>query len=154
MCTGIAIATSELPARLAEDVRLKDRLYNREGRAEYQFQWWQSPTLLPVLWNGAMHLLPWGSKDRRSRLPYGGWISREHLGVGILQYAKAEDAVIPANLGHHRGTWYLIVEGIHALVVRTPAGPTVYMVVEPSTNYYRNMTEQEPLMPALVGQVI
>jgi hypothetical protein len=62
---------------------------------------------------------------------------------------------VPANLGFHRGTWFLIVEGIECIVVRDRAlGPVVYMVTEPSTNYYRNMTEQEPMMPALVGQVI
>jgi hypothetical protein len=35
-----------------------------------------------------------------------------------------------------------------------PGGPVVYMLVRPSSNYYRNMTEQEPLMPVLVDQVI
>jgi hypothetical protein len=27
------------------------------------------------------------------------------------------------------------------------------MLTEPSTHYYRNMTEQEAVMPALIGQV-
>ena len=45
-----------------------------------------------------------------------------------LDGLPAEEAVIPANV--------------------------VYMLVKPSTNYYRNMTEQAPLMPVLVGQVI
>lgn len=152
MCTGIALAVSEIPAALAG--RLADRVYKRESREEYQFHWWQAPALIPVQWNGKLHLMPWGSRDRRGQLPYGGWISRGLLGTGILGHVKAEDVVIPANLGQHRGTWFLIVEGIRGILIRTPAGPVVYMVTELSTNYYRNMTEQEPEMPALIGQVI
>jgi hypothetical protein len=30
----------------------------------------------------------------------------------------------------------------------------VYMLVEKASNYYRNMTEQQRLMPVLVDQVI
>lgn len=152
MCTGIALAFGELPVVLSADARLASRLYQREGRDEVQFHWWQQPPLLPVQWDGALHLMPWGNKSRKSRLPLGGWISQGDLEYGILQNARAEDVVIPANLGFHRGTWFLIIEGIRGILLRE-AG-VVYMVTEPSTNYYRNMTEQEPMMPALVGQVI
>jgi hypothetical protein len=62
--------------------------------------------------------------------------------------------VIPANLSFHHGTWVLIVEGIRGILIRDCCGPIAYMVTEPSTNYYRNMTEQEPMMPELIGQVI
>ena len=95
------------------------------------------------------------NRSRRGGLPYGGWIPRTDLDCGLLGGARAEDVVIPANLGFHRGTWFLIIEGIRGVLVRDrAAGPVVYMVTEPSTNYYRNMTEQEPMMPELVGQVI
>ena len=155
MCTGIAIAAAELPTAFCEDPRLVGRLYRRGELDEVQFHWWQRPSLLPVRWSGALQLLPWGSRNRRGPLPYGGWIPRGDLAYGVLRNARAEDAVVPANLGFHRGTWFLIVEGIECIVVRDRAlGPAVYMVTEPSTNYYRNMTEQEPMMPALVGQVI
>ena len=39
MCTGIALATSELPTPLAADPRLVNRIYTREGREEVQFHW-------------------------------------------------------------------------------------------------------------------
>lgn len=155
MCTGIAIALGELPNAFAEDMRLTDRLYKREGRDEFQFHWWQSPAFLPVQWEGVLQLLPWGSRNRRGGLPYGGWIPRTDLEHGMLGSARTEDVVIPANLGYHHGTWFLIVEGIRGILVRDrTAGPVVYMITEPSTNYYRNMTEQEPMMPELIGQVI
>ena len=53
------------------------------------------------------------------------------------------------------GAWFLIASGVRGVVLpELPGGPAAYMLVRPSTNYYRNMTEQEPLMPVLVDQVI
>lgn len=62
--------------------------------------------------------------------------------------------MIPANLGFQKGTWFLIVEGIRGIVIESRAGPIVYMLTEPASNYYRNMTEQSPMMPLFVNQVI
>jgi hypothetical protein len=146
--TGIALLASELPAHLLEPVR--DRIHERAGQPEVRFEWWQTPALLPVRWEGSLRLLPWGSKERRSRLPFGGLISQEQIAAGVFAHAFPEEAVIPANYGFHRGTWFLIEEGIRAVVL--PDGPRVYVLVEPSTNYYRNMTGQSPLMPVLVNQ--
>jgi hypothetical protein len=155
MCTGIAVAVSEFPLAVATDPRLEPRAYERQGHREIQFHWWQSPTLLPVLWEGGFHLLPWGSKTRRGPLPTGGWIPRDRIEAGDLGHAGPEEVVIPANLGHHKGTWFLISEGIQGVLLRDRADkPLVYMVTEPASNYYRNMTEQEAMMPIFVGQVI
>ena len=131
------------------------RTYTREDRPELQFHWWQAPALLPVHWDGALRLLRWGSRDRRSPLPYGGWIAREQVRAGALAHAGPEEAVIPANLGHHKGTWFLVDEGIRAVVLtHAPGGPVAYMLTEPASNYYRNMTGQSPFMPVLVAQVV
>jgi hypothetical protein len=150
MCTAIAIAATELPAVLLED--LGDRVYVRGGQKEIQFHWWKTPTLLPVRWEGTLRLCRWGCKERRSPLPIGGWISRDQVAAGIL--AEPEEGVIPANLGHDKGTWFVISEGIQAVIANLPGGPVVYMLTEPSSNYYRNMTEQSPMMPVFVNQVI
>lgn len=151
MCTGIAIVEDELPAALHGN--LGDRLYLREGQREIQFHWWQKPTLLPVRWDGSLRLCQWGCRDRRSRLPMGGWLSRAQIAAGVI--ARPEEGIIPANLGHDRGTWFVISEGIRAVVIPgSPSGPVVYMLTVPSTNYYRNMAEQAPMMPVLVDQVI
>jgi hypothetical protein len=153
MCTAIAIVASELPLALRRG--LTDRVYVREGREEVQFHWWKEPALLPVQWGGNLRLVRWGSHARRSSLPYGGWIAREQLEAGIFGHTLCEEGIIPANMGRHRGTWFLIVEGIRAVVLpEFPGGPVAYMLMEPATNYYRNMTEQSPLMPVFVNQVI
>ncbi len=54
-----------------------------------QFHWWQVPTLIPVQWEGRLHLLPWGSKNKRSPLPYGGWVTRDDLEAGVFQCVQA-----------------------------------------------------------------
>lgn len=154
MCTAIALAPSELPVALVRQNRLVERVHQREGREEFQFHWWQVPTLLPVRWDGRLEILPWGSKSRRGPLPYGGWLPVEHLAEGVLASARPEEVVIPANLGQQKGTWFLIHEGIRGVVIETRGGPVVYMLTEPASNYYRNMTEQSPVMPLFVNQVI
>ena len=154
MCTSIALTLSELPVALVRQHRLGERVHNREGREEIQFHWWQIPTILPVRRDGRLDMLPWGSKSRRGPLPYGGWLSLEHLAEGILASAKVEEVMIPANLGQQKGTWFVINEGIKGVVIETRAGPIVYMLTERESNYYRNMTEQSPMMPLFVNQVI
>ena len=63
--------------------------------------------------------------------------------------------MIPANYGFQRGTWFLIEEGVRGVLLpETAAGPVAYLLVEPSTNYYRNMTGQSPMMPVFVNQTI
>jgi hypothetical protein len=151
MCTGIAIVLSEFPSDLL--IGLGSRLYVREGRQEIQFHWWQEPLLLPVRWAGSLRLCRWGNRNRRSRLPFGGWLSREQIEAGIV--AGTEQGIIPANLGYDKGTWFLISEGIQAVVLPDiPDGPVVYILTEPASNYYKNMAEQSSMMPVFVNQVI
>jgi hypothetical protein len=155
VCTGIALAESELPTAVAADPRLTGRTFLRNKRPEVRFLWWQTPTILPVLWEGGFHLVPWGNKTHRGPLPAGGWIPRERIEDGDLAGMGAEEVVVPANFGHHKGTWFLISEGIRAALWRDRDGrPVVYLLTEEATNYYRNMTEQEPMMPVFVNQTI
>jgi hypothetical protein len=151
MCSAIALPTSDLPLDLARRDEVAGRLHLREGREEFQFHWWQEPTVLPVRWDGRLALLPWGSKSRRGPLPHGGWVAEDHV---PRLFARADEAVIPATLGFQKGTWFLILEGIRGVVVETRTGPVVYMLTRPATNYYRNMTEQSPTMPVFVNQII
>lgn len=151
--TGLALMLSEVPNDIADEY--PERVYERERRQEIQFHWWQAPTLIPVVWNGQFQVLRWGNKDRRGRLPYGGWIALSQIEAGALAHVRPEEVVIPANLGHHRGVWFMVEEGFRGVILPSvPGGPVVYLLVEPATNYYRNMTEQSDTMPALVNQVI
>lgn len=130
------------------------RTHKRGELDEVQFHWWHSRTLLPVQFDGALRLLPWGSKSRRSRLPHGGWVRKEHVAEGLLAASRPEPVVIPAVLGFESGMWFVIDSGIRGIVIHDATGPVVYMLTRPSTNYYRNMTQQTATMPVFVGQVI
>lgn len=153
MCTGVAIAFSEAPASFAE-THIK-RVHEREGTWELQFHWWESPTVLPVQYEGELRLLPWGSKHRRSRLPFGPWIAEHFIADGALAQFSPEPVVIPANLGFDRGTWFVIEQGIQGVVLpEVREGPIVYIVTRPSTNYYRNMAGKCDWQPALINQLI
>ena len=154
MCTGIALPIESLPLAVIERHRLRERVHERAGVPEIQFHWWHRPTVLPVRLHGRIEIVPWGSSDRRSPLPYGGWISAAHIEEGTLGSARPQPVVTPATLGHHKGTWFLIAEGVRGVVIGSRSGPVVYMLTRKATNYYRNMTEQSPTMPVLVDQVI
>jgi hypothetical protein len=155
MCTGIALPLCELPSDLLDTPAVAGRIYAREGRPEVQFHWWQTPTVLPVRWHGRLQLVRWGTKARRGTpLPFGGWVPEDRIAAGVLAAAAPERVVIPAVLGHDAGTWFVITEGIHGVLVRDRDGPAVYMLTRPATYYYRNMTEQTPMMPLFVNQVI
>ena len=125
-----------------------------QGGRSSSFLWLQTPTVLPVRWDGRLEILPWGSKLRRGPLPYGGWVSANRTVADGQLAGVPDEAVIPANFGHQKGTWFLITEGIKGVVIQTRGGPVVYMLTEPASNYYRNMTEQSPTMPLFVNQVI
>jgi hypothetical protein len=151
--TGLALVTSELPMHLLSEVT--DRIHDRAGCTEVRFEWWCDPALLPVRWDGTLGLVSWGSKNRRSRLPHGSCLSIEQVAAGMLADARPEEVVIPANYGFHNGTWFLIEEGIRGVLLPDlPSGPIAYMLVEPSSNYFRNMTGQSPMMPVFVNQTI
>lgn len=145
----IAVIASDLPVHLRSDVA--DRLHDRAGCLEARFSWHDRPPMLPVRWDGSLRLLPWGNHDRRSRLPVGAGLTRAQVEAGIV--AGLEEAVIPASMGRESGTWFLIETGIRGVVVPGNT-PVVYVLFQPSTNYYRNMTGQSPLMPVLVNQTI
>jgi hypothetical protein len=153
--TGIALPLSDLPSALHDIPEVRLRRYDRQGRPEVRFHWWHEPALLPVRWCGQVRLLRWGSKQRKgTQLPFGGWVGEDRIGAGVFAAAAPEQVVIPAALGHDAGVWYVIDQGVRGVVVEDRGGPVVYVVTRPSTNYYRNMTQQAPMMPVLVGQVI
>jgi len=154
MCMGIALPLYDLPVTLHAVPEVVSRIHRRGEFDEVQFHWWNVPTSLPVRWFGRVQLLRWGSKDRRARLPRGGWIDEASLEAGPLAGAAPEEVIIPAVLGHDKGMWFVITTGIRGVVVGDAGGPVVYMLTRPATNYYRNMTEQSRTMPVLVNQVI
>jgi hypothetical protein len=151
--TGLALSLSDLPSVLIESAEITPRVYDRHGKPEVRFLWQHGRPILPVRWCGSVRLFPWGSQKRRgTALPYGGWVSEDRVRAGVFH--SPEPVVIPATFGYEAGVWFGIDEGVTGVVVQDGTGPVVYMLMRPSSNYYRNMTRQTPMMPVLVGQVI
>jgi hypothetical protein len=155
MCVGVALASSELPLGLMEKCELDERIHDRGGEKEVWFYWHATPTLLPVWWNGRLHVVRWGNKDRAERkLPPTGWTWLETVESGRWSELSPEPVVIPATYGLANGVWFRVKQGVRGLLVHDRKGePVVFMVCEPSTRYYRVMTRAD-WMPVLVGEVI
>jgi hypothetical protein len=153
--TGFALLHSEVPSEILPGLIAANpkRVYQREGKEELQFHWWQDPRQLPVLWDGEFRLLLWGNKNRRAPLPQGGWLTVD--GVAALAGSHPEEVVIPAQMGCVNGRWTIIDVGVKGVVLPDiPGGPVVYVLIRPSTNYYRNLSGREAMMPVFVNQVV
>jgi hypothetical protein len=155
MCTAIALTLSELPLELVEAHGLSDRVHERGGEKEVRFDWRAAPARLPVWWNGRLHVVRWGNRDRSERkLPTTGWTWRETVEAGRWSALAPEPVEIPATYALANGVWFRVKQGVRGLLVRDRRGsPVVFMVTEPSTRYYRVMTRAE-WMPVLVDEVI
>ena len=74
----------------------------------------------------------------------GGWRDR-----------RVEPVVIPATMGLDKGVWYRIRQGIRGLLAHDEGGrPRVYVVCEPSSQYYQVRSQGSRWMPALIGERI
>lgn len=155
MCVGLALVWSDIPLALTDAHGLADRVHERGGEREVRFLWPACPTVLPVWWHGRQHVVRWGTKARRGRLPYGGWTWEETVQRGGWAHARAEPVDVPATYLFAGGVWVRVRHGCRGLLVPDPATaePAVYLVCRPSTRYYRVMTRCQ-FQPVLIGEVV
>jgi hypothetical protein len=155
MCTGIALAASELPLDMLEQPRLKSRLFARGGEPEVRFFFREAERLLPIVQDGQLRLVRWGSRRSESKiLPPTGWTWLSSFEGGQWGQSHAELVVIAASMALEKGIWFRVREGIKGLLVRDEKGiEAVYMLCEPSTHYYKIMTRSDR-MPVLIGERI
>ena len=155
MCSGIALAWSELPTELIGRHRLDRRAHERGGEREVQFHHDDRDPRLPVRRDGRFQIVRWGNARGASRsLPRTCWTWQSTLEAGGWRETDAVLVEIPATLGHDRGVWFRIRRGIRGLLVPDEHGyAVVYMLCEPATHYYHVMT-RSTRMPVLVGETI
>lgn len=150
---GVALPWSELPETLLAAHGLADRVYAAGGGREVRFLWRAEPTLLPVWRHGRLHVVRWGSRDRRGPLPYGGWTWRATVEAGGWAGRRAEPVDVPAAAIWSGGVWVKVRHGVRGLLVEAAGGPVVYVICEPPTRYFRVLTGSE-FQPVLIGQLI
>jgi hypothetical protein len=155
MCTGIALAYSDLPLALIERHGLGKRVHDRGGEKEVRFLYRDARPVLPVRHEGQLRIVRWGTRRGQSAvLPPTcyTWLASVEAGRWAAMNAAAVE--IPAGLGLENGVWFRIREGIRGLLVEDESGrPAVYVIVEPASHYYRTMTKSRR-MAVLLGERI
>jgi hypothetical protein len=155
MLSGVSVAYGKLPVAFIEAHNLERRVQDRGGEKDVQFLLGDAERVLPVWHGGRLRLLPWGCRrGEGGGLPCTAWTRLATVEAGKWKHARPEEVLIPTTLCLDRVVWYRVREGVRGLLARDRDGAErVYVLVEPSTHYYRVMTRSD-WMPALVGEQI
>lgn len=160
MLRGVSLAQHLLPIKFVEQEGLVSRLADRGGEKEYQFLWLAKECALPI-WTGDVHrggqlrIVRWGCGRGESRwLPCIPTTQLSTVEDGTWKPFNPRQVDIPASLVLDSGVWVALREGIRGLMVTDERGmDRVYVIVEPSSYYYRVMTRAN-WMPVLIGERI
>ena len=142
---------SELPLELIERYDLSKLLHERGGEKELRFFRNIRDAILPVRHAGQLLIVPWGC--RSGTLPRSGYTWLTTVEAGGWTIYEAQEIDIPATLGLQNGVWFRIRQGVRGLLAEAGGHHAAYMIVEPSSYYYRIMTRSER-MPVLIGERI
>lgn len=148
---GLALAFSDLPLELIDSHGLSRFVHERGGEKEVRFLRQIPDAILPVRHEGLLRIVSWGS--RSGRLPRSGFTWLQTVEAGEWTTYGAEEIVIPAIAGLHNGVWFSIHEGVRGVIAEVGGAVAAYMIVEPSSYYYRMMTRGDR-MPVLINQRI
>jgi hypothetical protein len=142
---GIALPLSDVSEVLIEQHGLQRLIHDRGGEREIQFLRRVRQPILPVWHDGQLRIVAWGGQPpSRCGLT---WLRT--LEAGDWQPYEPEAVDIPAAAGLERGVWFRIRQGVRGLLVDDRA----FVLIEPSTHYYRVMTKSRR-MPLLIGEQI
>jgi len=153
MCTGIALALSELPIATLERHSLESRIFKRGGEPEVRFFFSDASRHLPVWHEGRLQIITWGSHRSESRfLPSGGWMTLPALKSNAFGELPVASIEIPATMGFEKGIWFRIRQGIHGILVKNERKQHIaYMLCEKSSHYFQVMT-RSARMPMLIDE--
>jgi hypothetical protein len=149
----IVLAGSELPTEMMGLKELKRREYSRESVLEFRFSAADPWPKIPIRRDGAIKLARWGNSGGRSRaLPRAKLTRLERVDAGEWSRYGAEPVEIAATFWCANGAWCFVREGIRGILVPDEAARAVcYVVCEPATNSFKNMTGCK-WMPVLINQ--
>ena len=105
MCTGIALARSELPTELIGRHGLERRVHDRGGEREIRFLFRDRRPRLPIWRDGRLLVVRWGNGRGESRfLPRTGWTWLSTIQEGYWRNLDPIPVDIPATIGLERGS--------------------------------------------------
>lgn len=142
---GIALSLSDVPELLIEQHGLTRLIHDRGGERELRFLRRVRQPILPVWHDGQLRIVAWGGQPPAQC----GLTWLRTLEAGEWRSYEPEPVEIPAAAALENGVWYRVRQGIQGLLV----GQRVFVLVQPSTYYYRVMTRSRR-MPVLVGEQI
>ena len=148
---GIALPFSDLPLELIERYDLSKQLHERGGEKELRFLWRVRNAILPVRHDGQLLIVPWGC--RGGYLPRSGYTWLTTVEAGEWTVYEPQEIEIPAIAGLRNGVWFRIRQGVRGLLAEAGEIRAAYMIVEPSTYYFKIMTRSDR-MPVLIGERI
>lgn len=156
MCTGITVGRHAVPEKLIKKYNLEERLIQRSEQAEKEILFMQRHRfpLLPVFYQGEVHIMPWGNHDREKNVPVAWWGELSTLQSGAWSHFSPEPAEILGSFGLERGVWFQIPQGIKGVVIHDQRQrPYVYMLLQPASHYYEVMTGYQR-EPVFIGEQI
>ena len=153
MCTAVAVACSEFPLAFLEAHGLDTRVHLRGAVEEVRFPYQAADRVLPVWHMGELRIVRWGGRPG-SALPDIGWTWQASVADGKWADWELDEVVIAATSAYEGGIWFRTRQGIRGILLADEAGePVVYIVIEPASHCYRNMTVAAH-MPVLIGDRI
>jgi hypothetical protein len=149
----VVLAGSEVPTELLGRVDLERRAYLRESAPEYRFALADPRPKVPIRRFGTVQLVRWGNTRGRSRaLPRAALTRKDRVEAGDWARYGAVPVEVAATFWCAGGAWLFVREGIEGVLVPDERGWAVcFVICEPATNYFRNMTGCD-WMPALINQ--
>ena len=152
MCDGISLGWSIVPTEMKGAKSLRRRVRHRDKQREIWFLYDDPEPQILVNHDGLLELVRWGNGRGQSRhLPRTGWTWLTTVERGHWQEIGVTPVNIPATFALDQGVWVHVPRGIRGILVPDEKGTMVcYMVCEPSSHYYKNMTRHDR-MPVFVG---
>jgi hypothetical protein len=143
-----------VPTEAIGRFRLARHEYRRGGQVEYRFFHTDRRPRLPVMRDGELAFVRWGNRRGQSRfLPRTSWTWLSTIREGFWKSVETLPVDIPAcRVLDGRGVWVKVRVGVRGLLVPDERrNAVVYMICEPSSHYYTNMTGSDR-MPVFIGE--
>jgi hypothetical protein len=142
-----------MPTEMLGLKELRRREYSRESVPEFRFSVADPWPKVPIRRFGTIQLARWGNSGGSSRaLPRATLTRLTRVEAGEWARFGAVPAEVAATFWCANGAWCFVREGIRGVLAPDEVGRAVcYIVCEPATNSYKNMTGCR-WMPVLINQ--